>query len=239
MLDRLLKISSLSSAVLIFCGILKLIIYYSAFDIRIVEFLSFSEIIMSFLDDINILIIFILAMVIQSVPVFNFLHKKSGLSQEDFSEGVLMFFYKVRKVCAVFFLAVLVILGALLFLSSISLDYFVIYILIVSLIQFLTYLSLEQCVKGRVEISHANMVLTLMLVTGVSIFLLARHDIERTRSYDRVVSIQLANQTIECNSASHNLYLGKTDHFLFVRTAGQSTVCLPVSEVNSIVFREK
>ena len=83
MLDRLIKISSLAGAMLIFFGVLKLIIFYSNFNITIIDFLTFSEIITSFLDDINILLIFAVIMTLVSVLTLDYFHRqtKSDLDQ--------------------------------------------------------------------------------------------------------------------------------------------------------------
>src|SRR5688572_13267113 len=144
MLDRLLKISSLSGAILIFCGVLKLIIYYSAFRIPIVEFLSFSEIVTSFLDDINLLLIYVLVMIIQTLPLMNYLHRKSNLDIETLYNALLLYVHGKKYRFITFFVAFGLILGGLLFFQIINLNYIVIYLLIFCLIQTLTYLTMSR-----------------------------------------------------------------------------------------------
>lgn len=235
MLDRLLKISSLSGAVLVFCGVLKLIVYYSAFDIKIVEFLSFSEIITSFLDDINLLMIYFLAMTIQSLPLLNYLHRKSKLNIEEFYNAILLFVYGRKYRFILFFIAIVIIIVTLILTSIISLNYFVIYVLIFCLIQSLTYLVMAPTEEGKIEISDSSTFIIFSIVIGSAISLLAQHDIIETKSGKVIASIRTSNELINCGD--ENLYLGKTDNFIFIRKSNESTICIPVAEVKQFEFR--
>lgn len=53
-------------AFLIFIGFLKLYLYYNHWDINITHYLDFSEIILSFLNDINTMLFFIVIMIVQA-----------------------------------------------------------------------------------------------------------------------------------------------------------------------------
>jgi hypothetical protein len=237
MLDRLLKISSLSGAVLIFCGVLKLIIYYSAFRIPIVEFLSFSEIITSFLDDINLLLIYVLVMIIQTLPLMNYLHRKSNLDIEALYNALLLYVHGKKYRFIAFFVAFGLILGALLYFQIIDLNYVVIYLLIFCLIQTMTYLTLSRTSDGKAEISDASAVLILAISISASILLLAKHDIIETKQGSVSASIQTSTETINCDQKSGNLYLGKTDDFIFIREQNSHTEAIPVSEIRRLQFR--
>ncbi len=61
---QLVTVLPLIGAFLVFLGLLKLDIYYSHFNINIVDYIDFSEILTSFLDDINIFLFCIIIMVI-------------------------------------------------------------------------------------------------------------------------------------------------------------------------------
>lgn len=237
MLDRLLKISSLSGAVLIFCGVLKLIIYYSAFKVPIVEFLSFSEIITSFLDDINLLLIYVLIMIIQTLPLMNYLHRKSNLDIEELYNALLLYVHDRKYRFVTFFVVVGLTLGTLLFFQIVDLNYVVIYLLIFCLIQTLTYLTLSRTNDGKAEISDTSAALILSISIGASIFLLAQHDILETKQGGVSASIQTSTETINCNQTSGNLYLGKTDNFVFIRKQSSHTEAIPVSEIKRLQFQ--
>ncbi len=237
MLDRLLKISSLSGAVLIFCGVLKLIVYYYAFNIRIVEFLSFSEIITSFLDDINLLLIYVLVMLIQTIPLMNYLHRKSNLDIETFYNNLLVIVYGKKYRFIVLFVILSLILGLLLLFDVLSLNYVVIYVLIFCLIQTLTYLSMSKASDGKVEITDANAIILFPIIISASILLLAQRDIIETKKGRVTASIQTSAELIDCDNDSGNLYLGKTDNFIFVKRKSGYTECIPISEVRKLKFR--
>jgi hypothetical protein len=236
MLDRLIKISSLFGAVLIFCGVLKLIIYYSAFNIPVVEFLSLSEIITSFLDDINLLLIYLLVMIIQTLPLMNYLHRKSNLDIEILYNTLLLYVHGKKFKFIAFFVSLSLILGLLLFFNIINLNYVVIYVLIFCLIQALTYLSMSKTPDQKVEVTDANAVIILFISVSTSIFLLSQHDILKTKQGNISALIQTSNETINCDQNSGNLYLGKTDNFIFISKGGYSE-CIPISEIKNLRFR--
>jgi hypothetical protein len=239
MLDRLLKISSISGAVLIFCGVLKLIIYYSAFGVKIVEFLTFSEIITSFLDDINLLLIFALAMVIQSLPLLNYLRRKSKLSLEEFYNAVLAFVYSKKYKFIAFFVGVGSVIGLLLFIDILFFNYLIIYILIFCVIQSLTYLVMSPDDEGTIVISDASVSISIIITVGIAIFLLAQHDIQETKAGGVSATVHISNGVIECGKKMGNIYVGKTDSYVFVRQNERSTICIPVSEIKQIDFRKR
>lgn len=71
-------------AFLIFIGFLKLYLYYNHWDINIAHYLDFSEIILSFLNDINTMLFFIVVMVVQAtlgVAAINSIDRKVKKSE--------------------------------------------------------------------------------------------------------------------------------------------------------------
>lgn len=66
-LKRLVEISPIIGSFLVFMGFLKLYYFYGHWDINIISYLDFSEIILSFLNDLNILFFFILLMLSQTI----------------------------------------------------------------------------------------------------------------------------------------------------------------------------
>jgi hypothetical protein len=90
---------------------------------------------------------------------------------------------------------------------------------------------------GKVEISDASAVLILSISISASIFLLAQHDILETKLGSVSASIQTSTETITCDQKSGNLYLGKTDGFIFIRKQSAYTEAIPVSEIKRLEFR--
>lgn len=66
-LKRLVEISPIIGSFLVFMGFFKLYCFYGHWDINIISYLDFSEIILSFLNDLNILVFFSLLLLFQSI----------------------------------------------------------------------------------------------------------------------------------------------------------------------------
>lgn len=240
MLDRLLKLSSLSGALLIFCGVLKLIIYYSAFNIRIVEFLSFSEIIMSFLDDINVLIIYCLALFLQSVPTINFIHRKtkSNLSVIDWMDLQMLQIFPFKTRYAIIFLLAISIFLTLIIFNFLEWSYWIIYLLVFCIMQAMAFLMMTRSPEFKIELSGTNIGLILFTAIVSAIFFLAKHDIQITKANNYDVTIKTEDSIFICNKTTGNVYIGKTDNYIFIETyPDKSTVCIPNSLVKRIEFK--
>jgi hypothetical protein len=238
MLDRLVKISSLSGAFLIFCGVLKMIIYYSTFNVSIVDFLSFSEIITSFLDDINILLIYAAIMLVITFATINFLHRRTNVGLDDFMTGILNIIFPHRYKYVLFFCVVLSILSLLLYLNVIGFNYFVVYLMVFCFIQMLTFIIITKDEQNEIDIPNFSIVISVAMVVTFSIFLLARHDIQSVTNHKYPTTIKTENETFVCDKYTKNLYLGKTNNFLFIKLdSSNSTLSIPVSAIKSIDFK--
>lgn len=236
MLDRLIKISTLAGAFLIFCGVLKLTLFYRAFHITIIDYLTFSEIITSFLDDINILLILVAFMILQSLTVIGVIHWKTKIGVESLFEQILKVFYTHRKKYAMFFSFVVVIISGLLMFGIIGYNYLVIYILLVFIFQFFTAAFINKNDEtDDVDVPNQLALLSALITIIIGIFLLAQHDIEYSNKHIERVSLKTHEGVINCNLNSKIIFLGKTDGYIFLHNAAsQSSTILPVSSVESI-----
>jgi hypothetical protein len=238
MLDRLVKISSLSGAFLIFCGVLKMIIYYDYFNVNIVDFLSFSEIITSFLDDMNILLIYVAIMLIVTVSTVNFLHRRTEIPVDDLMTGIMNVIFPHKYKFVVFFLIIILILSSLIFFNIIGFNYFAIYVLVFCSIQMLTYVIMTRDENNEIEIPTFSVTVSIALVVTLAIFLLARHDVQEVKKHAHPVTIVTQENTYICNRNTANLYLGKTDNFVFIKLdSSNSTLSLPTSSIKSLDFK--
>lgn len=66
-LKKLVEISPIIGSFLIFMGFFKLYFFYGHWDINIINYLDFSEIILSFFNDLNMLFFFTILMFFQSI----------------------------------------------------------------------------------------------------------------------------------------------------------------------------
>jgi hypothetical protein len=216
MLNRTLKISTLVGPLLIFCGVLKLVFFYNSFNINILEFINFTEIITSFLDDLNIILLFGLIMMIQSLPILNYTQRKSKLAVEDFYSVLLQLIYPRRFRYAIFFLIVGLSLGILLVLGIFEYNYPLIYIIVFCFIQFLFYSTMYLDEEGNVDESDSSIALNIILTIILSIVLLAKHDAQVVNSQQHETTLKIDGKNIECSKESELIYLGKTESFVFL-----------------------
>lgn len=237
MLDRIIKLTPLAGALLVFSGVLKLIFYYSYFNIRIIDYLEFQEIITSFFGDINIIIVFGMIMTLITFITINFLGTKAKFSVDELFENMLIFLYPKRFIFFFGFFAAFTITLSFIHFKIIGYNYFVIYLLVFFCIQMLTYLFLHKEESGKVDIPNFYVVLILGISLSTSLYLLARHDIQEVENINSSTTIILDDGSIDLNSQTKNLYIGKTSKFVFIKMDSlNSTIILPVEKVKQYKF---
>jgi len=239
MINRLVKISSFSGAVLIFCGVLKLIFFYQSFDISIVDYLSFSEIITSFLDDVNLLLIFFIIMTLQSLPVINLVRKKSKMNTDDFYNHLMSVIYPYRYRYVLLFAIVFALISILLLTSVFYINYFLIYCLIFCTIQIMTFITIYKDDDNKIDITNSSILISVTISIIFAIFLLARHNIQNACTGQDSVTIRTNDTIINCNSQTGIIYLGKTDSYIFLKDMkNQTSSVIPVREIKELSFRK-
>jgi hypothetical protein len=237
MLDRIIKLTPLAGALLIFSGVLKLIFFYSHFNIRIIDYLEFQEIITSFFGDINIIIVFGIIMILVTFVTLNFLGKKTRLPLDELFANILVVIYPNRFKLFFGFLAGIFITLCLIYFGIIGCNYVVIYLLTFFCIQMLTYLFLHKEESGKVDIPNFYGLLLLGISLSTSLFLLARHDIQVVENINSNTTIILDDEVIKINKQTKNMYVGKTSKFVFIKMDSlHSTIAIPVEKVQRYIF---
>jgi hypothetical protein len=238
MIEKIVKTAPVIGALLVFCGVLKLIFYYSYFNVQIINYLEFQEIITSFFYDINILMVFGMTMILITFFTFNTLSTKTQLHIDFLAENLLYFLYAHRFKYLFSFLTVFLILYGLIYFDIIQHNYFVIYILTFLVIQMLTYLFLSKDLDGEVDIPKVYRVLIITISLSFSIFLLAQKDIQETINNTTESRIKTTEETIICNKETGNLYIGKTSKYGFIRIKkSNSTVVIPNEQITKYEFK--
>ncbi|CAA0189501.1 conserved membrane hypothetical protein [Tenacibaculum maritimum] len=238
MIEKIVKTSPLIGALLVFFGVLKLIFYYSYFNVQIINYLEFQEIITSFFEDINILIVFGMTMMFITFFAFNTLSGKANLHIEDLAEKMLNFLYSHRFKYFFLFLTLFLILYGLIYFDIIQYNYFVIYILTFLVIQMLTCLFLSKDVDGEIDIPNIYLLIIMTISLSFSIFLLAQKDIQETVNNNIESRIKTIEDNIICNKETGNLYIGKTSKYGFFRIKKlKSTVVIPNEKITKYEFK--
>jgi hypothetical protein len=238
MLDKLIKTSTLAGAFLIFCGVLKLIIFYSAFNIKIIDFLTFSEILTSFLDDVNVLLLLVSLMMFQSLTVFGLLRWKSNLALDHFMEQIMAVLYIHKRGYLIFFSLVVLTLAGLLGTDILGYHYGVIYGILFFTLQFLTTAFVNKDEESdKIETPDELVILSGLITIIIGIFLLAQHDIEHTKIDEQKVVLITKQGTINCGSGSNIIFLGKTDGYTYMfNTSTKTSTVLPITAIDKMEF---
>ncbi len=238
MIDKITKLIPLSGGLLVFCGVLKLIFYYSYFNVHIIAYLEFQEIITSFFGDINIIIIFGMTMTLITMMMLNLLRKSSNLQLEEIMKKLLILLYPVRyKYFFWFLIAVLIQIG-LLYFKILPLNYLMIYLISFCSIQMLTYLFLSKEENGEIDIQNFYGIVIMGVSLSLSIYLFARKDIRTTEMNGIETQIVMKDNIVNCNKRTKNLYIGKTNKFVFVKIdSTNSTLIIPIEQITKFEFK--
>lgn len=242
MLDRLLKISSLASGFLVFCGVFKLIIFFSSFNVQIVDFLSFSEIITSFLDDINLILIFGLIMALQSfmgVFVIKFIVKKTT-NNLNYKNVLKEKMYDNRNIYRVFFSVALLLSFSLIYFKVITIGYSFIYLTAFFMLQLSYYLFIAKNEDGDIFFDDGLAALSSIITILTVVFLLAEKDINAVSRNEQEAVLYLQDSTILCCKKTELIYLGKTNEYtIFFNSKKNSSQVIPNSAIKKFEFSDK
>ena len=92
--------------------------------------------------------------------------------------------------------------------------------------------------NDKIEFPNVAMSFAILISILVSVFLLAQHDIEKTKLNYCAVTISTKTSTYQCNNSNGNMYLGKTDSFVFIKSSLDNTsIVIPTSEIYKFEFR--
>ena len=92
--------------------------------------------------------------------------------------------------------------------------------------------------NNEIDIPTFSVTVSIGLVVTLAIFLLARHDIQEVKKHSHPVTIVTQENTYVCNGKTANLYLGKTDDFVFIKIdSSNSTLSLPTSSIKCLDFK--
>lgn len=230
MIDKLTKITPIVAASLIFLGVLKLMLYYSYFNIKIIDYLDFQEIITSFLGDINILILFGLIMILTSLFTINTISKSTKTHFEKVLDRLETYTYIHRVKYLIFFAITILTLGTLLLYGIINYNYFVIYVIVFSVFQFQSFLSLTKNENNEIDIPNFYMTVILGISLTTSIFLLSQKQIKESEKQIIEVRLKMENKTITCSKESKNIFIGKTNKYSFIRMNNSKTTIVVPNE---------
>lgn len=250
-LKRLVEISPIIGSFLIFIGFFKLYFFYNHWGINIISYLDFSEIILSFMNDLNILIFFFILLLIQMIigvtTIFTIdkkMKKKgtenaividSNLNNEtieqsiDSSQNIIdKFDDAIKKE----FMAVFI---GITFVTLLSLTLFLIFVKTIFLyLTFICFVQFILLITEKMELDSKSQIQTVFVLTLIG-FTIGRSwfDIKQTESFPKIVSIQTDDSIYVTNNSL--ISLGKTNNFYFLYDRAKTqAVILPSSTIKKI-----
>lgn len=254
-LERLVKIFPAIGAFLIFIGFLKLYLYYGYWEINIINYLDFSEIILSFLNDLSVLFFFMLIFFLQlTVGVTTIIlaerkiiNGKSNVSEvileneesstiksvdtsknESIIEEVGNAVEKnIRWVLLGFLIATTVLYLLFLVFTNLVIMYIAFLVFVQFIILIVADFSKSKLSNGQIQTALA----IIILVHTVS---MSYYDIRKTETNPTKISL-LINGNEKINSSNEYIFLGKTtNYFYFFDKVNNESWIYPSSEVKRI-----
>lgn len=226
-LKDFVAISPLIGAFLIFLGMLKLIIYYSFFGVHIVQYIQFSEILSSFLEDLNLIILLFLILIIHGVVGFKLIVSNSS----DFS-NLRTISKSLNSKFAIWYYPIAFILSYILFVVYPNL--FWAYFTVILFFSFLMVLFKRYFSKIKLDETWSQIAFFSLLIVFFTINL-AIKDVINTRKNSRKVEIQLKDECIKLNS--NERFIGKTNEYLFISNVENNRIrIINCNEVKSLII---
>lgn len=227
-LKRIAEISPLIIGFLIFLGFFKLNWYYSHWNINISQYLDFSEILLSFLQDINIMLFFIVILAVHSI--FGYI----AISSVDHKTGIVGqledSFEQNKRGGLIALLAFTLVFGILFWwLMNLIWLYFT-FLFFVQLIAFFIdrFISTNENVVNPVSLTIVFFAFTLCL---------SQYGIYRTETSNVRYKLTTIDNT-EISTNRQLIFLGKTNNFIFLfdKTSCTSRV-LKTESISSIQIK--
>lgn len=241
---------------IIFLGVQRLIVFFSAFNISIIHFLDFSEILTSFLDILTFIVLIIAYCVIQQFffqdnPNSKENKRKIEIKEKIFAES--SFWKRIQLYLKLFGSALLGgLVGTMLiqFISSYkhptdlwsyassAILYLVIIVIAIIVIEAEVKHNKLNSKKGTR--TFIRFVFFFIFVTGFLISI-TRDEINSVKVSKKYYNVIVTlNDSIKLVSDSSNYYIGKTQNYLFFyHESTKTTSVFPINRVTEIEFPKK
>ncbi len=222
---------------LVTLGLLKLYFYYDAFDINIFEYMEFSEIITSFLDDSVIGLCFTLVLSILLVNVI----LEPGKSMKEIKEAarkkkpnnhlqkwITMIIFFIPIAVITYFLIRQVRETGLFFMFS-----------ILSSMTIVSFATTNINKDEYYSVKMFNLVAGLVFVVLSSFTVFdAKMEVIRVKEMDKYSQVKLTIDSIPFTSDSIRFYIGKTNEYVFVyNKKDEYTTIYPKERIKEILMK--
>ena len=227
-MERLIKYSTLISSFLIFIGFLKLKFFYNKFDVNINEYIDLTEIIASFLNDLNVLIVVVVIFLLQSATVM-FMMKKyidKNRGKRTTYEAIMRYHDRItnsnKSLIGVLIFSIVVSVVSFYFYTYCSINFCIYFFAVFGLQTFILVLEFIKLNDLNEELNLTK-ILSIAIVTGILSYMMANRDYEfiSKRDYSGMV-IETNNEEIKLTKK--DLYIGKTKNYIFLIRKGNVNI---------------
>jgi len=250
-LKRLTEISPVIIGYLIFLGFFKLNLYYRHWGVTISDYLEFSEILLSFFNDLHIISFFVIVLLIQATlgratihTIDNRLQNQAAekvslvpepekTPSEEFPGIVPLLDYVLENFPGLVTLGMLILTLIFGTLFMIFMDLTFLYLGFMSFVQ-LVNISVDKFFG--ITDDKLSMQITIALTLFVFTFCIAQYQITKTKKEPVKLSI-IKSDGVKITTNKHLIYIGKTNNYVFLSDAkNDQTVILPNSEISSTLI---
>jgi hypothetical protein len=245
--EKLRGIFPYAGPVLIFIGVVRLHLYYSSFNISIVDFLDFSEILTAFLDDLILLGFYALLMI---VAVFFTTPKFEGdkaefvqvfLAEHSFAKRIVAFLKWTSSLIVFLNLSFIAILAARFFKKEGLEPAFWVFFwnnLLVLIVFFVFEFRYRYFVRYQRHFDpwYSNLLLFLVLLLSI-LFQQVQYDIRSVKHHKKFAHVTFGLDDAIIKSDSTAYYIGNTRNYLFFYDEEhENTTVYPMFRVRQITF---
>jgi len=232
---KILKYLPFASGLLVFLGVLKVTVFYSYFNIPIIPYLSITDILILFLDDLNSVVAVIVIGIIHIFLTEEIVNKIG----ESIIDSIIL---KYKKKYIVFFGIITIILSLLIYTNILEIAIWNIYLIIFTCTQFIVFLFIKRTYNNELKHSEATLiarkiVYVICLIIICSMMpLLALKDIRNIQKDKKQVILYLKEDKVISSNKSI-LYLGKAGNFHFLSNDDKESIIIKDSEITMIKYR--
>ena len=228
--DLVLKYISLFTALFISCSCFKLIIYYNQFNLSIVEFLNFQEVITLFIEDIiRYFVIIIIPLIVYSIPRITS-KRNTELAAEVYAVVLLIFtsiFFFINK-----------------YVSKLdTYDIIILTIIILVLSSLVFFLKKEKIVSSLTQrnISKFDGFFILFAIfLFISTFLYSQSFSQKVKNNNFYIGTRIITKNDTLISTKDSFYIGKTQDYIFYHLKQlNETVIIPKENIVKLYMKSK
>jgi len=240
MLDKLIKLTTFLSTILIFNGVLYLTVYYQSFGIKIFSYLQFSEILTVFLDSLNTILMFFLIYIIHAVfSVYLFFKEEEA--ENRVVEKEQNKFQPNSNSAAIFVVILIVIISLPFVVGYFKINLIAIYVLLFLILNLFSFAlhKVDNILLKTLDTNDYKLIQNIALFVipfTLFTFAIAVFDAKETKQSAQKITI-INKSDYPFYAGKYNKLIGKTNNYIFLYDSdSQNSMSVSLADVKSIEY---